>query len=182
MSNLTDNAIIQIFLPVINAGLIADGFTGVKVKQANQPTMQGINTDPTAYFFKVASKRYGFLGRNDAWDSLTSQMKHTENQFIEATWQIQCLYLQDPATPNQYTASDLAFEISSIMQSDNTRTILNNSDVGILRVTDISNQYFTDDRDNFEAIPSFDFTLVYGNSRVTIDPSYDTYKIKTYPI
>ena len=44
MSTLTDNQIIQIFLPIINNALVVDGYTGVTVKQANQPTMQGIDT------------------------------------------------------------------------------------------------------------------------------------------
>ena len=182
MPNLTDNAIIQIFLPIINAALIVDGFTGVTVKQANQPTMQGIDTNPTAYFFKVGSKRYGFLGRDDVWNTVSSKMQHTESQYIEATWQIQTLVLQNPTTPNQYTASDLAFELSCIMQSDNTRAILNNNNIGILRITDIVNPYFIDDKENFEAAPSFDFTLVYENIRTSIDPSLTTLSIAIYPI
>ena len=121
MSNQTDNSLIQIFLPIINAGLIADGFTGVVVKQANQPTMQGIPTSPTIYFFKVANKRYGFLGCSDQWNSNTSQMDHSESQYYESTWQMQSLVLQDPTTPNQYTASDLINEVASIMQSDSTQ-------------------------------------------------------------
>ena len=56
------------------------------------------------------------------------------------------------------------------MQSDATRAILNASGVGILRVTDIINPYFVDDRDNFEASPSFDFVLTYQNVRVSTSP------------
>jgi hypothetical protein len=167
---MTDNQLIQLFLPIIQAGLIADGFTDVITKQANQPTQQGVNTGPTVYFFKVASKRYGFLGRWDKWDSLDSEMVHTESQYYETTFQISTLVRQLPMTPNQYTASDLANEVASIMQSDNTRAILNASGVGILRVTDIANPYFVDDRDQFEASPSFDFVLTSQASRVGVTP------------
>ncbi len=169
----TDNQIIQIFLPILNAGLIADGFTGVTVKAANQPTQQGIDTNPTLYFFKVFSKRYGFLGRDDVW--VASQMVHTETQFVESTFQISALVLQNPATPNQYTASDLVYEASSIMQSDQTLDTLNNGGIGILRVAELRNPWFVDDRDNFEASPSFDFTLVYENDRVGINPHITQY-------
>jgi hypothetical protein len=182
MSNQTDNSLIQIFLPIINAGLITDGFSDVIVKQANQPTQQGINTSPTVYFFKIGSKRYGFLGRSDQWDTMSSTMVHSEKQYFESTWQMQALYLQNPATPNQYTASDLIQEISDIMQSDNTRNILNESGIGILRITDIVNPYFEDDRDNFEAIPSIDITFVYENIRTTVEPSFTTYTTVIYPI
>lgn len=167
MANKTDNSLIQIFLPIINNALIADGFTGVKVMQSNQPTQQGIPTAPTIFFFKVASKRYGYLGRLDEWDADAVEMVHTENQYYESTWQVSALVLQNPATPNQYTASDLVDEVSSIMQSDSTRDILNESGIGILRVQDIVNPYFVDDRDNFEASPSFDFVLTYENFRLS---------------
>lgn len=170
MANQTDNSLIQIFLPIINDALVADGYTGVTVMQSNQPTQQGIPTAPTIYFFKVASKRYGYLGRLDEWDSDTEDMIHIENQFYESTWQVSALVLQNPATPNQYTASDLVDEVSSIMQSDSTRDILNESGIGVLRVQDLVNPYFVDDRDNFEASPSFDFVLTYENERAGTNP------------
>lgn len=170
MANKTDNSLIQIFLPIINDALVADGFTGVTVKQANQPTQQGIQTNPAVYFFKVGSKRYGYLGRFDNWSADDEEMVHTESQYYESTWQVSALVLQNPATPNQYTASDLVEEVSSIMQSDQTRDILNQSGIGILRVMDLTNPYFVDDRDNFEASPSFDFTLTYENTRASTSP------------
>ena len=170
---MTDNQLIQLFLPIINAGLIAEGYTGVAVKQANQPTQQGANTIPTVYFFKVNNRRYGFLGRRDKWDSVNSKMVHTEAQYMECTFQISALVRQSPYSPDKYTASDLVNEVASIMQSDNTRDILNASGVGILRVTDIRNPYFVDDKDQFEASPSFDFILTFEDRRVSTVPIID---------
>ena len=138
---------------------------------SNQPTQQGIPTAPTVFFFKVSDKRYGFLQRTDRWDTLLQEMVHTELQPYETTFQVSTLVLQSPATPNQYTASDLCNEVSSIMQSDNARDILYNNNIGILRVTDISNGYFVDDRDNFEASPSFDFVLTHYQERISVGNS-----------
>ena len=180
LNNKNDNQLIQIFLPIIQNGLVSDGFNNVIVKQSNQPTQQGINTSPTVYFFKVSSKRYGFLGRYDKWTN--SQMTHTEVQYMEATFQVSALVLQYPTTPNQYTASDLVYEVSSIMQSDNTRDILNNSGIGILRITDLLNPYFLDDRDQFEASPSFDFVLTYENKRQSISPIITNYDYNIVPV
>lgn len=182
MAILTDNALIQIFYPIIKNGLTADGFTGVVVQQAAQPTMQGVPTAPTVYFYKVGMKRYGYVGRSDRWNSIDSDMDHTESQFYESTWRIQCMVTQNPTTPNQYTASDLADEVASIMQSSSTLDILNSSGIGILRITDIVNPYFMDDRDNYEAMPSFDFTLVYENERATVDPIISQFTAGIYPI
>lgn len=167
---MTDNELIKLFLPIIKAGLIEDGFMDVSVKQSYQPTMQGINTNPTVYFFKVANKRYGFLGRKDVWNPLTSTMVHTESQYVETTFQVAALVTQNPKNTNRPTASDLVNDVASIMQSDKTRDILNKRGVGILRVMDIRNPYFFDDKDNFEASPSFDFTLQFLNDRVSTSP------------
>jgi hypothetical protein len=167
---MRDNDLIRLWLPILQDGLLAAGYERVVVKQANQPTAQGVNTDPTVYFYKVSDHRYGFLRRDDVWNPDTSSMVHTELQQYETTFQISALVRQNPRTPNQYTASDLVNECAAIMQSDSTRQILIQSDVGILRVMDVTNPYFTDDRDQFEASPSFDFVLTHKQTRVSTQP------------
>lgn len=168
---MTDNQFIQLFLPIIQAGLIADGFPNVLVKQANQPTQQGVPSIPTVFFFKVSNKRYGFLQRQDVWNSGLSKMVHTESQYYETTFQVSALVRQFPITPNQYTASDLVNEVACIMQADTTLSKLNAQGIGILRVMNITNPYFTDDRDQFEASPSFDFTLTSQSTRISNTPT-----------
>lgn len=167
---MTENSLIQLFLPIINAGLVADGFTNVTVKRANQPTQQGANSNPTVYFFPIGNKRYGFLGRSYNWDSGTSQMVHKEYQYMESTFQIQTLVKQYPTDPSLFTAYDLLYEVSSILQSDATIVTLNNAGVGILRISELRQPHFVDDHDNFAAIPSFDFTLTYQNNRTLNTP------------
>jgi hypothetical protein len=177
----TDNTLIQLFLPIIKSGLIADGFDDVVVQQANQPTQQGVPTSPTVYFYKTGNKRYGFLGRLDEWEPIGSSMVHHEKQYYETTFRIQTLVLQNVKSPT-YTSSDLANEVASILQSDRTLTILNTQGVGILRITDIVNPYFTDDRDNFEALPSFDFTMLYLNDRLSTNPIVDSFESGIYRV
>jgi hypothetical protein len=170
---MTDNQLIQLFLPIIQNGLIADGFVDVPVVQSNQPTQQGINSNPTVYFYKVGDKRYGFLGRKSEW--IIDEMLHTEFQHYETTFQIVALVRQDPNNTSLPTAADLVNEVAAIMQSDNARQLLNAANVGILRVTDVRNPYFTDDQDIFEASSSFDFTLVHAQIRESIDAIIDEY-------
>lgn len=170
MSNFTDNSLIQLFLPIIKAGLVADGFTTTVVKQSNQPTQQGIPTAPMVFFTKIYNKRFGFLRREDRWDTLTNSFVHVESQYYETSFQVSALVLQNPSNLSIPTASDLVNEVASIMQSSATLDTLNNAGVGILRITDITNPYFTDDRDNFEASPSFNFVLIYLNERASTSP------------
>lgn len=157
---MQDNDLIKLFLPIIQAGIATD-FPGVTIKQANQPTQQGINTGPTLYFFKVGDRRYGFRETSDVWDALNTIEVHTETQPYETTFQISALVIQDVNNTNTYTASDLLNYVSYIMQSAATITALRVENVGVLRVTEVSNPYFTDDRDQFEAAPSFSFVLTH---------------------
>jgi hypothetical protein len=167
---MTDNGLIRLFLPIINSALLADGYIDVITQQSNQPTMQGINSKNTVFFYKIGDHRYGFTGKYDKWNIINNTMTHTELQVYETTFQVSALALQNPLTPFQYTASDLVNEVASIMQSDLTIDTLMAQNVGILRITDIVNPYFFDDRDNFEASPSFDFTLTYLQTRISVNP------------
>jgi len=237
---MLDNQLIQVFLPAINAGLVAYGYSGVNVVASNQPTQQGIPTGPTVYFYKLSDHRLGFLRRFDTWAGFTRVgtthgttlvtmtstsgllpgmlviaadiaqgttivsivpnvsitlsapatssnvgetitfnpvMIHTEEQQYETLFQVNALVIQSPSTPNQFTASDLVNDVCFVMQSDSTREILYNNGISILRVTDVTNGYFTDDKDNFEASPSFDFTLSYVRSRVSTSNIIDHIEI-----
>lgn len=176
---MLDNSLIRLFLPIIQNGLILDGYEGVTVKQANQPTQQGINTGPTVYFFKVGDRPIGLISTQESL--VDTVLTDQTLQWYETTFRISALVLQDPASPS-YTASDLINEVRAIMQSQMTVETLILSDVSILRVTDVSNQYFKDDRDQFEAIPSFDFTLTHMQNRVEIPNVVSTVESGIYPI
>jgi hypothetical protein len=165
---MQDNALIQAFLPIISAGLASQGYLNIPIVQAYQPTQQGINSSATIYFYKVNDYRYGYVKREDNWDSNTSTMIHTETQLYETIFQINALVIQDPINIS-YTASDLINVIAAIMQSENTLTLLQQQDIQILRITDVRNPYFSDDKDRFEASPSFDFTLLHKQIITTND-------------
>ncbi len=175
---MMDNDLIRVFLPIINAGLVADGYSEVVVKQANQPTLQGVNTKPTIYFFKVWDHRYGFLKRADVWDEDQELMIHTETQKYETKFQLSALVIQKPLTPYSYTAADLVNEAAYILQSDNTRQLLLNAGIGIYRIQDIQNPYFKDDKDLFEASPFLEFTLIHDQIKILTTPVIEEYGVK----
>lgn len=179
---MLDNQIIQLFLPIIRNGLIAAGYLGVAIKQMNQPTQQGVNTQPTVYYYKISDHRYGFRKSEDVWDDNIEKMVHTEIQDYETTFQINALVIQNPTTPNQYTASDLVNIVAQIMQSANTINTLTRNNVGIYKITDIRNPYFLDDRDRFEASPSFDFTLTHKQVSTSTNPVIQSFIPGIYPI
>jgi len=178
---MQDNALIELFLPIITAGLTAAGYTGVATSASFQPTRQGVNSQPTVYFFKVGDHRYGFLKRFDKWDTVSEMMIHTEIQNYETTFQVSAWVIQNPASIS-YTASDLVNSVAQIMQSEATVNTLNASNVGILRVEPVLNPYFIDDKDRYEASPSFTFTLTHKQVSTVPIPVIQFVEYDIFPI
>lgn len=158
---MLDNQIIKIVRDLIIAGMTARGISGVSVKQSFQPTQQGANTAATVYLYKVSDKRYGFLGRKDVWNSAQNRIDHVETQQYETTFQVNALVIQDPSNINSLTASDIVNAVAGIIQSDTAINTFHTNGIGILRVTDVRNPYFVDDKGRHEASPNFDFTLTH---------------------
>ena len=158
---MIDNQLIALIISTIIDGEATAGIPGTPIRQSFQPTNQGVNTRPTAYMQKVGDRRIGFPKYGDVWDSINEIMVHQELQQYESTFQMSVLATQNPLTPTAYTASDILNFIASILQSSTTVATLESQGVGIIRISDIRNPYFIDDRERNEASPSFDFVLTH---------------------
>lgn len=158
---MKDNQLIALIRAQIIAGLPAVGLTGLPVKQAYQPTQQGVPAEPSIFMFKIGDKRYGYRGATDVWDQVNDVEIHTETQFYETTFQISALSVQRPQDTTQLTAADIVNGVAYIVQSESFMDALKAQDVGLLRVMAVQNPYFADDRGRYEASPSFDFTVTH---------------------
>jgi hypothetical protein len=180
----------------------------IPVLQAYQPTMQGANTAPALYIHKIGDQRIGSPRRKSKWTSSYSQlttesgigietesgigigadgtneptMVHTEVQRYATMFQISALATQDPSTPMQLTASDIVNFAAAIVQSDAFIQAIEAQGVGVLKIFDIRNPYFTDDRGQFEASPSFDFALAHNQVIVSTVPILVSETLKIYPV
>jgi hypothetical protein len=181
------------------SGIEADTVV-VPVLQAYQPTMQGVNTAPALYIHKIGDRRVGSPRRNSKWVTTYSQlatesgigiaadgtqqssMVHTETQRYETTFQLSALATQDPSTPMQLTASDLVNFAAAVVQSDAFIEAIEAQGVGVLKIFDIRNPYFTDDRGQFEASPSFDFVLCHNQTLISQVPVLISETFKIYPV
>jgi hypothetical protein len=170
---MTEKELYALLVSTINDGLEAQSITA-RVQQADQPTTQGVSTGPLVTLNNVSMRRYGFLGRTDTYDD--DVMTHTETQTFRTTFQCGTLYPQLVTDTTGPTANDLLQTVAGILQSDATIQAFVAVGVGIERIADIRQPYFTDDMKRFEASPSFDFTLTYSNSIVTTVPFTDDVK------
>lgn len=168
-----DNQLFALLISTIEAAQPSVGIPnvsgkpGVPVVQNYQPTAEGVSSGPFAYITIISRRRYGSPGRKDLWippvDPDPGKETHTETQILETTFQIGALVPQTPPSSDitSPTALDIVTLLSAIMQSTATIAILQENDIGILRVTDIRNPKFLDDKERWEAAPSFDFTLAH---------------------
>lgn len=109
-------------------------------------------------------------------------MTNQTTQQYETTFQIMTLATQNASTPNQQTASDILNAIAYILQSDSTVEILEAQGIGILRVMDVRNAPFVDDRDRFEFGPSFDFTLTHKQVISSTVPILQSEEVNIYSV
>lgn len=103
--------------------------------------------------------------------STVGALCYTESTQYASTFQCSALATQNPANTESLTASDIANLAAYVMQSAATIMALEAQGVGVLRVPDVRNPFFTDDRQRYEASPNFDFTLTHRQTIITTVPN-----------
>jgi E217 gateway protein gp29 len=145
----------------VNQGLAGAGITNLII------TALGTGSGGTGtYYLNQASPLPVSL------ESMTSAgtYVYTETQQKASAFRAIALATQDPTNPNQLTASDIANLACYVLQSQTAIQTLEAQGVGILRIPEISNPYFVDDRERYEAAPAFDFQLTHKQIIVTGAP------------
>lgn len=149
---------------------------GVLLARKYQPRQHGATTGPIVYFFKVGDHNHGSPQREDFYNEAGVIFDQTQRQLVETTYQLAAWVPQNPAAVTALTESDVLNIVSAIMQSEALIAAFRAAGVGIQRVTDIRNPYFTDERDRFEAEPSFDIVLTHYRNLSSTLPAVDTYE------
>jgi hypothetical protein len=162
---MTDNELIEVFANQLEAGSAALGWH-YSVIQNNQPTQEGLSSDPIILFEKLFDHLYGWQVSSEyvlspvappGWE--LPDFKHTEFQWVESTFQVTSLVIQDVRDLSLPTPSDVCAGLKLWLNAKSTIYSFRNAGAAILRVTDIRNPKFKDDRGLFEANPSFDVIL-----------------------
>lgn len=156
--------------------LLLDAFTAQGVSlpggviQANQTKRHGVQDAATLYFFKVSSRRLG--GVQVASVPAVSGVDETSRQQYETVVQFEA-WVPQTDSPTERTAADYVELAADILATPSSVEKLAAQGVGILRITDIRNPYFVDDRDQNSASPSFDLTLTHKRAITTNGPGVD---------
>lgn len=155
---------------------------GVELARKYQPRQQGAATGPIVYFFKIGDHRYGSTKREHLYNEAGVVFDSTDRQQYETTYQFAAWVPQRPQDVAALTESDVLNIVSAIMQSDALIAAFRAAGVGIQRVTDVRNPYFVDERDRFEAEPSFDIVLTHYRNLSSTLPGVDTYEANIYRV
>ncbi len=158
---MNDNDIFAIIIGILEAGFVAMSLPSVVVAQNYQPTPQGIENAPTIYIHKLSAGRYGYPGQKSVYNAGDDDFDTTDSIWRLPSFQISGLSVQDPSNISMLTASDIVETAADILQFPSTRQTLSSSDIGIFRIKNVREVYFSDDRDRYEQEPSFDFELSY---------------------
>lgn len=146
------------------------GYMDVQVKRAQQPMTVGANTAPTIYAQTIIpARRVGWLGRKDR-DLLGIDLSHTETQWLETTLQLNGLAWRPPTAIDLPSAADITAAAASILQSDAGLAAMGAQRVRPLRITEVRQIYFVNERDQYEANPSFDIVLSHVQIRESATP------------
>jgi hypothetical protein len=177
---MTDNELIALFAGKLEAGVAAAGWD-YAVIQNNQPTQEGIPTAPIVLFEKLFDHEYGWQNSTDYQLQAAPppgyqlpDFRHTESQWVESTFQVTSLVIQDVRDLSLPTPSDVAHAMKLFLNAKSTIYAFRAAGAMVLRVTDIRNPKFTDERGMFEANPSFDVVLQHKRSVEFSVPGCDT--------
>lgn len=148
----------------------------IEIAQNNQPRSAGRPASAAILLELIGNRRYGHVKREDVPDpDDVTQMIHRETQIYEATIQVNGLAKPPPAQgavdPDEPSALDWTDRAAAALQSDVAIVALAALDLGVLRVMNVRNPKFRNDREQYEASPSFDFILTHKQITVSRTPA-----------
>lgn len=174
---MRDSPFIIALRAALTARYASIGFGDVKVKQAEQPTQQGILINRAVYVRKILDYRYGYPQRRDEYEESTNEFLHIESTQIIATYQFNAISRLNPEQDDAVTAADILKITATAIQSDVVMAILKAAGIGVLRVQNLRNVYEIDDQGRHQATPTFDAEFTYRDETVDRIPRVDTYDL-----
>lgn len=156
---MQDNELMALIIEIISAQATDAGIAGVPVRQAYQPTNQGVSSTASAYLFKILDYRVGAPEKTDFYDDGTNEIVHRESQWIETTFQFSALAPYANTTPPPPTAGDILGSIAYILQSEDGIAAFQAQGVGVQKIGQIVNSLVPKDKGGYESAPFFDIVL-----------------------
>ncbi len=160
---MTDLQLIEVLASALEAASANAGWN-YGVVQKDEPTTQGTPTAPTIFFEKLFDVPYGWAMTTDVPNVEAMTFAETDTQLYETHFQVSALVIQDPNNLALPTASDVCNYMKQYLAARSIVATFFAQGVGVLKVSEVRNPYFTDDRNMYEANPSFDIVFTHSRS------------------
>jgi hypothetical protein len=156
------------------AGLVSAGYPSVKVKQSYQSTTQGREQLPTLYYWQLSGPTgFGRPWHVEQYNILTDNVDVTEVQNILTTFQIMATAPVSPTDTSAPTPGDLALAAMQVIRSSVFIASLQAQGAGLCDNTAIRPMQIQNDQDQFEDVPSFDFTVAHQSRIILTGPALE---------
>jgi hypothetical protein len=167
----TDNSLFALIADQLDAASALAGWNYLTVSR-DQPSPEGAVTAGTIYLEKQFDNRYGWAQASDVYNppnpdtppNPQGTYTKTELQWIESHFQISSMVIQNPSDLTIPTAKDVVEYLAAYLNSRVIVRQLAAQGVQVLKVSNVRNPWDKDDRDIYEATPSFDLTVYYQSS------------------
>lgn len=167
---MNDKDLLANVIAVLQTGLTAQAVQ-VAIQSAYQNETVAVPTGPCIFIYDLGDVPYGMPTQIDTWDAVNKVKSHTETQIFTTTFQISALAKQDPADDVGPTAKDYVRAARFALQNQYARQTLQALAISVLRVGEVRNTQITDDGNDYEANPSFDFKVMRTESMTVSQPS-----------
>lgn len=156
------------------------GVGDVIYPQRYQPTQQGRNTERTVMMHKINDVAIGSAKVEQKFVA-GQVIRRTETQSMEATFQF--TVTQPPTMEvDELTHDDVLKMIRATLQSQDAQAFLIANGASVLRVREVRNPFFINDRGQFEPNPSFDLVLKHNDIYVDGVPFVNTFTFEVLAV
>lgn len=177
---MLDNQLYQLMRQLLTVQAPPRGIVGGIYVQRYQPTQQGRNTDRTILMHKILDKRVGSAKVEQKYIAGVL-VDRIETQSMESTFQF--TVTQPPAMADADLTHDDVLKITAAtMQGQDAQQFLIANGASILRISDIRNTFYINDRGQFEPNPSFDAVIKHNDVFVNGVPYFDTFTFDVFAV
>lgn len=165
MTIKTQNQIYKDVIAIINQSLTALNISGWEVRQLRQPT-KSLTNNPVIYVTFTTKNRRGWQYRKDSYNPEIDKFDHKEMFYLECEFQLSARRKRrENDTENTLNAVDVLEELKTYLISPNGLKIIKTQGYTIYQPSEIQNQDFMDDSEDFEFMPNFNITFVINQSQ-----------------
>lgn len=171
MSVITDNQVITILRAILVQGLTDQSLSfPIAVKQAFQTKNANAGNGAVVYIHKHTGAYVGWPGTRDVFNETNDDYDTTTTFQDRVTYRFTAYTLEDAENPAYMSANNILELAARIMQTPQTVSALQLSNISMQRIQAIRQAYFDDDRKLFEQSPTFDIVLSYEQTIASTVP------------